>query len=88
MLKLPAGVTADDFERLADWVEASVLTENDAVSKAQIMEELESSGLVLPITEAFAEDDDELGMDSDEVPIDALERVAEDIIDRCNSRIW
>ncbi|WP_156155299.1 hypothetical protein [Curtobacterium flaccumfaciens] len=86
MLKLPAGITADNLERLADWIEASALVEDDSVSKAQVMEELESSGLALPIDEAFAEDDDELGLGSDEVAADALERLAEDIFDRCSTR--
>ena len=86
MLRLPAGIAADNLERLADWVEASALVENDAVSKAQVMEELESSGLVLPLSETFSEDDDELGLGFDEMATDALERLAEDIFDRCATR--
>lgn len=86
MLRLPAGVSVDNIERLADWVEASALMDADPVSKAQIMEELEASGLVLPLSESFAEDASELDVDTDEVPIDALERLAEDILDRCEQR--
>jgi hypothetical protein len=87
LLGLPPGCSADDVERLADWVEASALADSHVVSKAQIMEELQAHGLVLPQGESFGEDEDELGTDLDEVPSDALERLADDIIGACQQRL-
>lgn len=86
MLKLPPGCAADDFARLADWVEASALVDEHGISKAQIMEELQASGLALPLDEMFGEDEDELDVSDDDTPIDALERLADDILSECHER--
>lgn len=86
MLDLPPGCRADDLGRLADWLEASTLVEESSIPKAELMEELRSSGLVLPRDESFGEDSDELGLDDDEDLDSALERLADDVISECRQR--
>ena len=65
MLELPPGCSAGDLDRLADWLEASVLADGVEVSKSELMEELQANGLALPAEESFGEDTDELGLDPD-----------------------
>lgn len=87
MLGLPPGCSADELERLADWLEASVLVEGATLAASEVMEELQSSGLALPSDEAFTEDSDEMGADLDEESsTDALERLAGDVLAECRKR--
>lgn len=86
MLELPPGCSAGDLDRLADWLEASVLADGVEVSKSELMEELQANGLALPAEESFGEDTDELGLDPDEQPEDALQRLADDVVAECRKR--
>lgn len=86
MLELPPGCRADDLGRLADWLEASALVQDAPIPRAELMEELRSSGLALPQGESFGEDLDELGIDPDEDSDSALERLSDDIFTECRDR--
>ena len=86
MLDLPPGCRADDLGRLADWLEASALVQDAPIPRAELIEELRSSGLALPQGESFGEDSDELGIDADEDSDSALERLSDDIFTECRNR--
>jgi len=86
VLAIPPGCSAEDLPRLADWLEASVLVSDGVVSKSEVMEEIQVSGLVAAPGESFGEDVDEIGSASDEALDDSLERLADDILAECRRR--
>jgi hypothetical protein len=86
VLDLPPGSSADDLERLADWLEASVLAEHCDIAKSELMEELQSNALALPADESFGEDALEFGLGPEEEADDALERLADDVLAECRKR--
>jgi hypothetical protein len=92
VLELPPGCSADNIDRLADWLELSTLLANMTQSKYELMEALLSAGLIVERDESFPEDADEYddgGMSEAEGEEDAYsvsERVADDILARCTER--
>jgi len=86
VLAIPPGSSPEDLQRLADWVEASVLVSDGSVSKSSVMEELRASGLVALPDESFGEDAEEFGSGSDENSDDSLERLVDDVLAECRQR--